>query len=95
MLREFTDSAGREWRVWDVYPSPRSSKADQAAASITFGKPELAEGWLCFESAQERRRLAPIPPTWEVCEGPALEELCSKAGYASPSTSPDGSESRG
>ena len=26
--------------------------------------PELAQGWLCFQSRAERRRFAPIPPQW-------------------------------
>lgn len=30
-----------------------------------FLDPALANGWLCFESAHERRRLAPIPDGWE------------------------------
>jgi hypothetical protein len=26
---------------------------------------EYSEGWLCFESEGEKRRLAPVPPAWE------------------------------
>lgn len=26
---------------------------------------EYSEGWLCFESEGEKRRLAPVPPGWQ------------------------------
>ena len=26
---------------------------------------EYSEGWLCFESEGEKRRLAPVPPGWD------------------------------
>ena len=26
---------------------------------------EFSDGWLCFESEGEKRRLAPVPPDWE------------------------------
>jgi hypothetical protein len=26
---------------------------------------EYSQGWLCFESEGEKRRLAPVPPGWE------------------------------
>jgi hypothetical protein len=26
---------------------------------------EYSNGWLCFESEEEKRRLAPVPPGWE------------------------------
>jgi hypothetical protein len=49
----------------------------------------LSDGWLCFESGSEKRRLAPIPSGWEVCGTRALEQLCSRAGYISHSGSQD------
>ena len=86
MLREYRDSAGTEWKVWEVYPSARSSGARTAVSatdSVAFPKPELADGWLCFESRREKRRLAPIPPGWEMCEPAGLERLCGEAGFIS------------
>jgi hypothetical protein len=109
MLREFTDRKGIPWRVWDVYPSERGkagpSEREMATAELKgrFRSAELAEGWLCFESSSERRRLAPIPPEWEICEASALEDMVTRAGYVSqrtsdptgqPSLSTDASESR-
>ena len=32
-----------------------------------------AQGWLCFESAGEKRRLSPIPEDWGTCSREELE----------------------
>jgi hypothetical protein len=53
-IREFADSKGVSWRVWNTTPSRAAMYAD-----------ELREGWLTFESGTELRRLAPIPGSWE------------------------------
>lgn len=39
----------------------------------------LRDGWLCFESAEGRRRLTPIPAGWEVCADRELEAYCRSA----------------
>lgn len=39
----------------------------------------LSGGWLTFESANERRRLSPIPPGWEGASDADLEKLCKAA----------------
>ena len=41
----------------------------------------LRDGWLCFDAAAagERRRLSPVPPNWESCESPQLEDYCRSA----------------
>lgn len=41
--------------------------------------PDLARGWLSFESGLERRRLAPIPSGWESLDDGELVELCRRA----------------
>ena len=33
-----------------------------------------AQGWLCFESDREKRRLSPIPGDWTTCGDERLEE---------------------
>ena len=38
------------------------------------------QGWLVFESPDEKRRLAPVPPGWENYSGERLELLCRLAG---------------
>ena len=74
-VREFTDSRGVEWRVWDVTPAHMHP--------ITRGEDymgNLQDGWLVFESGREKRRLeAPYPPEWTAFPIQKLEELCRKA----------------
>ena len=38
-----------------------------------------AQGWLCFESGIEKRRLSPIPEDWTTCEDERLEEYTGQA----------------
>lgn len=71
MLREFMDPDGRQWRVWDVNPTLHARESP-ARPGHSIAVPD---GWLCFESDDERRRLSPIPPAWETVDLPALEEL--------------------
>jgi hypothetical protein len=79
MLRGFTDSSGVEWRVWEVLPSNGgASGADQLTRS-SLKDTAFAKGWLCFESAEEKRRLAPIPSGWEFQDSALLEQLRDKA----------------
>lgn len=53
-MREFSDENGVVWRVWQTVPSnPKSVTSD------------LHDGWLCFDSGSERRRVGPIPRGWE------------------------------
>ncbi len=74
-VREFTDSKGVEWRVWDVRPEhmhPATRTEDFLS--------NLQDGWLAFESPTEKRRLeAPYPADWTSCRIPDLESLCQKA----------------
>lgn len=51
--REFTDSAGVSWQVWDTRPD----------RTVNVRAP-YAAGWLSFECETERRRLQPIPDGW-------------------------------
>jgi hypothetical protein len=72
-VRQFRDAAGVEWKV---SMTPRSS----AAVSREHYLPEAyREGWLLFESATEKRRLAPVPADWEALPDDKLVELCSAA----------------
>jgi hypothetical protein len=89
-LRPFTDSRGEQWQVWDVIPqyvtagvSPYAQKSreldgddDACSTGVT---PDMEDGWLCFESATEKRRLHPIPRGWEARSDAELEALCGTA----------------
>ena len=76
MLREFTDSDGLEWRVWDVNPLIHD-RAHQAGKKRGFLR--VPPSWLCFESGSDRRRLTPVPPEWQTCDVTRLEHLCNQA----------------
>ena len=85
MLRGFTDSTGVEWRVWEVLPNRASDQAYAGTPSRSSLKDTaFANGWLCFESADEKRRLAPIPTGWEFRDTKVLEQLRDKATLVSP-----------
>ncbi len=83
MLREFKDKSGVSWQVWDVYPASPKTTPQSSEALSHFPTHGLSDGWLCFQCDNEKRRLTPIPPKWEVCKGEELEELCNQAGYVS------------
>jgi hypothetical protein len=76
-VREFTDSSGREWRLWDVTPdelNPRT-KDEAFLAQLYY------TGWIVFETkaGDEKRRLNPIPRAWHELPDHDLEGLLHKA----------------
>ena len=76
-LRDFVDSRHVEWRVWDITPE-RMHPA--TAREMFHGEyADFQEGWLVFESATERRRLAPFPSRWESLPMEQLEGLLARA----------------
>ena len=44
-----------------------------------------AQGWLCFESDIEKRRLSPIPDDWTTCDEDRLEEYAGHAEHVATS----------
>jgi hypothetical protein len=72
-IREFTDSSGVTWRIWSTVPR-----------SPAVYDEKLRGGWLTFESAQGRKRLAPIPRDWEHADPERLELMCRVAEVARP-----------
>jgi hypothetical protein len=64
----------KEWRVFDVVP------LDQMLVA-----PDRRDGWLCFESASELRRLAPIPHEWETATSEKLIGWLETASRVRPS----------
>lgn len=96
-LRTYSDSSGRSWLVWSVIPHfehPRSGEerrqtqqnglpADRRNGEDRRGPlPEWANGWLCFESSGEIRRLSPVPPDWTQCAPEKLERYRTHASVA-------------
>lgn len=73
--REFTDTEGVVWRVWDVTPA----HLHPVTRSEEYMEP-YAGGWLTFESSTEKRRLvAPYPPRWVEYDLQQLQMLCRAA----------------
>lgn len=72
-LRNFTDSQGHTWRVWNVVPQYAMERDEERMT------PGLQGGWLCFENSGEKRRLSPIPEDWENAANEALEQYCRQA----------------
>lgn len=80
MLRGFKDTTGVEWRVWEVVPSRAAIGTSAVAQSRTsLSATPYANGWLCFESPVEKRRLAPIPAGWELGDPVDIAQLLEQA----------------
>jgi hypothetical protein len=73
--RAFTDSRRVTWDVFPVYPVARPSSHAQLHGT-------LQQGWLCFDSVAEKRRLSPIPPAWQSLSDQGLEQLSRRAVLA-------------
>ncbi|HYD54581.1 MAG TPA: hypothetical protein VEA99_18245 [Gemmatimonadaceae bacterium] len=96
--REFVDSLGHHWDVWDVNPSQLSfqgsspaggNEANAAGARSRTRLPQqFAAGWLAFEREGEKRRLTPIPPGWSLLDDDALEALCQRGSIVQPRRGP-------
>lgn len=94
--RDFIDPEGVEWQAWEVIPSTAErrgsgerrfgvrDRGDRRARQQVRVKLEdgLAHGWLVFESADEKRRLHPIPDGWSTLSDAGLAELARTAESA-------------
>jgi|SRR5579884_1389308 len=91
--RVYTDPTGRQWNVWSVQPEyaerrrttpdsgtrvPAQDRRVQKTFRVPLGK-VWAAGWLVFETANEKRRLAPVPPNWMELSDAELERLRQQA----------------
>ena len=99
-IRQFTDSRGRYWVVWEVYPTLAERRQHNAGPpagarerrrfveSRSRPSPKIAGGWLAFEATDgERRRLAPVPDKpsdWERASEDQLRSWCAMAEPAPP-----------
>ena len=89
--RSFRDGGGTSWDVWSVVPTKVERRVSDASGSalphdrrkhteyrVALGA-QLADGWLCFESSAEKRRLAPYPSRWELLTDAELSRLLEAA----------------
>ena len=102
-VREFVDSAGTVWHVWEVRPG--KSRGSRGWAGLNMGAYE--GGWLAFETwdGHARKRLPNFPAGWNELANDALQELLARAddvrtrrrrssgGMGGLSDAPDGPES--
>ena len=79
--RTFTGPDGQEWQVWDVLPSRES---EPGSRSSTYLPAEMAEGWLCFEAGEQKRRLTPLPAGWEDADDAVIADLLHASVPARP-----------
>ena len=95
--REFVDSEGVAWQVWEVIPqsverrklrerrvAPRdvNDRRQRHEARLRLSDGEV-DGWVAFESSSEKKRLRPIPPDWHKASDTELESMCARAERAS------------
>jgi hypothetical protein len=73
--RNFTDARGIWWDVFAVYPEVRLAPRTQL-------KGAYQQGWLCFDSGTEKRRLSPIPEDWRTVSDAELEQMAERAEVA-------------
>ena len=96
-LREFVDSDGVAWQVWEVIPQsverrrlrerriPPRDEHDRRLrheARLRMSDGDT-DGWLVFESPLAKRRLRPIPKGWFVASDTELESMCARGERAS------------
>jgi hypothetical protein len=73
--RILRDARGVRWDIFAVHPEARPSVHSQLRGAFS-------QGWLCFDSASEKRRLSPIPDQWERLSNAQLAQLAEAAEVA-------------
>ncbi len=95
-LREFADSTGRTWQVWDTFPKGVghiglgesefsrfvANMAKREGSELRTVRAQYIGGWLTFKCDNERRRLAPIPDGWDRAAEAALRIYLNRADEA-------------
>jgi hypothetical protein len=61
-----------EWTLWNVVPSLENRLRIPLSSST-------GEGWLCIQSAAEKRRVVPAPEGWDEWPDERLAELIERA----------------
>lgn len=91
--RTFKDGSGRAWEVWDVRPKMAERRTPTNDQPVVTERrrhsepraplpPELRDGWLAFESGEERRRLTPPPEGWDALPDAELAALVERAAVS-------------
>ena len=72
-MKNFRDSAGTEWTVFEV------RRAVSAKGDWSYLPSGFSDGWLCFECSTAKRRLVRYPERWRDYGEAQLVELLSQA----------------
>ena len=94
--REFIDSHGAAWQVWEVIPqsverrklrerriAPRDEHDRRMRHEVRLRMAGAdTDGWLVFESRDQKKRLRPIPRAWHDASVVELESMCARAEHA-------------
>jgi hypothetical protein len=95
-VRDYTDSDGVSWQVWEVIPQSverRKLRERRVADRDALDRRKRHEvrlrpaegdvdGWLVFESIDVKKRLRPIPKGWHLASEVELESMCARAERA-------------
>ena len=95
--REYLDSRGVSWQVWEVIPqsverrklrerriAPRDAHDRRMRHEVRLRPADGdTDGWLVFESRDQKKRLRPIPTAWHGASLAELELMCARADAAS------------
>ena len=74
--RTFSAPDGVLWQAWNVNPAEQVDWPAHARKHLPL---HLAGGWLCFQSAAEKRRLQPVPRGWDSVTDDELWRYCCAA----------------
>jgi hypothetical protein len=89
--RVVTDPRGIAWDVWEVFPSEPGRRAARKRVPSSDSRSgqrndvrvvvseQLKNGWLAFQSKNERRRLAPVPSGWDSFDDERIVALLTEA----------------
>ena len=66
-----------------VFVDRRSESRRLVTMNRAVLRGSYAQGWLCFESGSQKRRLTPIPSDWTTCSDELLESYMRSAERAS------------
>ena len=83
--RTIIDARGVSWDVFAVHPEARLSPHSQLRGTFS-------QGWLCYDSGTDKRRLSPIPENWQSLSDAELERIAERAEVAPRRRSSDRSE---